>query len=205
VTWIRNLIQALSSRRRHHRIRLDGRDPAASRPPLLHGRKEYYEIPLQPKNFELDRSLKLEQEDRGKIMIGLCYAPAKSELTVRVIQCVNLIAMDANGYSDPFVKLNLKPGQDKFKKYKTEVKKRTLNPEYNEEFHYILSQQELQEKTLEITVWDKDFGTKNDFMGALVIGNRCSGERWSHWEVMMKQPYQRHDRWHSLCPELLLD
>uniref|UniRef100_A0A1I8IA64 C2 domain-containing protein n=1 Tax=Macrostomum lignano TaxID=282301 RepID=A0A1I8IA64_9PLAT len=35
------------------------------------------------------------KEGRGKIMIGLCYAPAKSELTVRVIQCVNLIAMDA--------------------------------------------------------------------------------------------------------------
>uniref|UniRef100_A0A1I8JQ69 DUF1336 domain-containing protein n=1 Tax=Macrostomum lignano TaxID=282301 RepID=A0A1I8JQ69_9PLAT len=50
--------------------------------------------PMTPMDYPILISLKLEDDDRGKILIGLYYAPAKNELTVRIIQCVNLIAMD---------------------------------------------------------------------------------------------------------------
>jgi hypothetical protein len=59
----------------------------------------------------------------------------------------------------------LKPDKDKKSKFKTTVKKRTLNPEYNEEFNYDIKHNELAKKTLEITVWDRDIGKANDFIG----------------------------------------
>lgn len=54
-------------------------------------------------------SLQMEQggevEERGKILVSLMYNTQKGGLVVGVVRCVHLAAMDANGYSDPFVKM----------------------------------------------------------------------------------------------------
>lgn len=44
-------------------------------------------------------------EERGKILVSLMYSTQQGGLIVGIIRCVHLAAMDANGYSDPFVKL----------------------------------------------------------------------------------------------------
>lgn len=76
--------------------------------------------------------------------------------------------MDFGHTSDPYCKLHLYPSTDVNNKYvfKTTVKKHTLNPEYNEEF--VFSHMQLQDligKTLRITVYDKDMGKKDDYIG----------------------------------------
>lgn len=43
--------------------------------------------------------------DRGRILLSLLYDTNKKQLTVGVIRCAALAAMDSNGYSDPYVKL----------------------------------------------------------------------------------------------------
>lgn len=53
---------------------------------------------------------------------------------MRVLRCAHLAPTDANGYSDPFGRLLLRPNLGKRSKYKTSVRKKTLNPEFNEEF-----------------------------------------------------------------------
>lgn len=55
-------------------------------------------------------------------------------LVVKIIRCQNLAVMDPTGSSDPYVKLSLIPDDAKKSKQKTKVKKRDLNPEYNEQF-----------------------------------------------------------------------
>uniref|UniRef100_A0A3P8VFJ9 Double C2 domain alpha n=1 Tax=Cynoglossus semilaevis TaxID=244447 RepID=A0A3P8VFJ9_CYNSE len=109
---------------------------------------------------EQQRSL----EERGRLLLCLQYL-ARGGLCVGVKRCAHLAAMDVNGYSDPYVKTYLKPDVQKKSKHKTAVIKKTLNPEFNEEFFYEISFSELATKTLEVTVWDYDLGRSNDFIG----------------------------------------
>ncbi len=51
-------------------------------------------------------------------------------LSIHILNSKDLAAADSNGLSDPYVKLYMLP--DKHTKRQTEVKKKTLNPVYNE-------------------------------------------------------------------------
>lgn len=44
-------------------------------------------------------------EERGRILLSLCYSSRQGGLLVGVLRCAHLAPMDANGYSDPFVRL----------------------------------------------------------------------------------------------------
>uniref|UniRef100_W5LKT0 Rabphilin 3A homolog (mouse), a n=1 Tax=Astyanax mexicanus TaxID=7994 RepID=W5LKT0_ASTMX len=104
--------------------------------------------------------------------------------------------MDSNGYSDPFVKC-LKPDMGKKAKNKTQIKKKTLNPEYNEEFSYEIKHGELAKKTLDISVWDYDMGKSNDFIGCQ-LGITAKGECLKHWYECLKNKDKKIERWHVL-------
>ncbi|POI26565.1 hypothetical protein CIB84_009685, partial [Bambusicola thoracicus] len=125
----------------------------------------------QKKNFNicLERVIPVDRggdvEERGKILVSLMYSTQQGGLIVGIVRCVHLAAMDANGYSDPFVKLWLKPDMGKKAKHKTQIKKKTLNPEFNEEFFYDIKHSDLAKKSLDISVWDYDIGKSNDYIG----------------------------------------
>lgn len=151
-----------------------------------------------PVNKSEDKSL----EERGRIMISLKYNTQKSCLVVGIIRCAHLAAMDANGFSDPYVKTYLKPDENKKSKHKTAVKKKTLNPEFNEEFCYDIKYADLTKKTLEVTVWDYDIGKSNDFIGGVSLGINANGERLKHWFDCLKNKDKKIERWHTLTNEL---
>uniref|UniRef100_A0A8C6F3S8 Synaptotagmin like 1 n=1 Tax=Monodon monoceros TaxID=40151 RepID=A0A8C6F3S8_MONMO len=66
---------------------------------------------------------------RGSLYFALRYEPGAAQLRVHVIQCQGLAAARRRR-SDPYVKSKLLP--DKQSKRKTSVKKRNLNPVFNE-------------------------------------------------------------------------
>ncbi|XP_051891275.1 double C2-like domain-containing protein beta [Pristis pectinata] len=166
--------------------------------------------PNQTKNFNicLEKQLPIDKtedkslEERGRILISLKYSSQKTGLVVGIARCAHLAAMDANGYSDPYVKIYLKPDADKKSKHKTAVKKKTLNPEFNEEFFYEIKQADLAKKTLEVTVWDYDIGKSNDFIGGVTLGINAKGERLKHWFDCLKSKDKKIERWHTLTNEL---
>ncbi|XP_044763277.1 rabphilin-3A isoform X2 [Coccinella septempunctata] len=138
---------------------------------------------------------------RGQILLSLCYSTRRRSLLVTVIECANLLPMDNNGFSDPFVKLQLRPDPHR-KKHKTTVKWKELNPVWNEQFAFETRPTELCTQSLYITVYDKDYGKSNDYLGGLVLGGLGSkGQRLKHWLDMIKYPDHHHKCWHNLSEE----
>ncbi|XP_037734819.2 rabphilin-3A isoform X6 [Chelonia mydas] len=140
-------------------------------------------------------------EERGKILVSLMYSTQQGGLIVGIVRCVHLAAMDANGYSDPFVKLWLKPDMGKKAKHKTQIKRKTLNPEFNEEFFYDIKHSDLAKKSLDISVWDYDIGKSNDYIGGCQLGITAKGERLKHWYECLKNKDKKIERWHTLQNE----
>ncbi|KAI3359227.1 hypothetical protein L3Q82_002608 [Scortum barcoo] len=146
-------------------------------------------------------------EERGRLLLSLQFLPPlaledkdvegggggggegrrSGGLCVGVKRCAHLAAMDVNGFSDPYVKIYLKPDIQKKSKHKTAVMKKTLNPEFNEEFFYEISLSELTNKALEVTVFyvrcNNKFGMQTDefefvfyFFTLMLLSIACKDE-----------------------------
>ena len=69
--------------------------------------------------------------------------------------------MDNGESSDPYCKLSM--GKEK---YKTKSIDGTVNPKWREAFDFNWFEE--YDNEIEITIWDKDVGSKDDFMGRSV-------------------------------------
>ncbi|MBZ3882082.1 Synaptotagmin-like protein 1, partial [Sciurus carolinensis] len=103
---------------------------------------------------------------RGSVHFALRFEPGASELRVHVIQCQGLAAA-RRGRSDPYVKSYLLP--DKQSKRKTAVKKRNLNPVFNEILQYSVPQAELSDRVLSLSVWHRESLGRNIFLGEVEV------------------------------------
>ncbi|KAG2460052.1 SYT10 protein, partial [Polypterus senegalus] len=97
-----------------------------------------------------------ESVDLGEIMYSLCYLPTAGRMTLTVIKCRNLKAMDITGSSDPYVKVSLMCDGRRLKKRKTTTKKNTLNPVYNEAIIFDIPPENVEQVSLSIMVMDYD-------------------------------------------------
>lgn len=86
-------------------------------------------------------------------------------LHVNIIRARNLLKKDLLGTSDPYVKLSLTG--EKLPAKKTTIKKRNLNPEWNEHFKLIVKDPTSQVLQLEVFDWDKVGG--HDRLGMQMI------------------------------------
>ncbi|MBA0623480.1 hypothetical protein Godav_008942 [Gossypium davidsonii] len=86
-------------------------------------------------------------------------------LDVTVVKAVKLQRKDLLGKSDPYVKLNLR--EEKVALKKTTVKRSNLNPEWNEEFSFVIKDPATQ--VLELRVYDWDQVGTHEEMGLNVV------------------------------------
>ncbi|XP_072228801.1 multiple C2 and transmembrane domain-containing protein 1-like isoform X2 [Leuresthes tenuis] len=102
-------------------------------------------------------------------------------VSIALIEGRNLTPMDPNGLSDPYVKFRLGP-----QKYKSKTVPKTLSPQWREQFDL-----HLYEETggvLEITVWDKDTGRRDDFIGRCQLDlSTLAKEQTHHLELPLEE------------------
>ncbi|ETN85837.1 C2 domain protein, partial [Necator americanus] len=106
-------------------------------------------------------------QEYGEILARIDYDFSQNKLAVTILEAHGLPAMDRNGMSDPYVKICILP--ERKQKYETKIIRNSLNPVYNETFLFSLPFNELQSKTLMLTVYDYDRLSKDDKMGQLSI------------------------------------
>ncbi|XP_030624760.1 synaptotagmin-6 [Chanos chanos] len=139
-----------------------------------------------------------ESVDLGEIMFSLCYLPTAGRLTLTVIKCRNLKAMDITGYSDPYVKVSLICDGKRLKKKKTTIKKNTLNPTYNEAIIFDIPPESMDNVSLHISVMDYDLVGHNEIIGVTRVGCSAEGLGRDHWNEMLAYPRKPIAHWHPL-------
>ncbi|XP_074554348.1 protein piccolo isoform X5 [Halichoeres trimaculatus] len=142
----------------------------------------------------------------GEIQLQIHYDKQLGNLIVHVLQARNLAPRDNNGYSDPFVKVYLLPGRGQVmvvqnasaeNKRKSKHAGKSVNPEWNQTVIYknILLEQ-LRKKTLEVSVWDYDKCSSNDFLGEVLIdlSNTAQLDNIPRWLPLKEQSEGDHHR-----------
>ncbi|KAF1573556.1 Synaptotagmin-like protein 4, partial [Eudyptes moseleyi] len=185
------------------------------------------EVPLDVWNFEshLEEFLPLHgkigadagglHQYKGELVVSMKYIPSSKhpgagnsrkgkmgeggELQVWIKEAKNLTAAKSGGTSDSFVKGYLLPHKNKASKRKTPVVKKTLNPHYNHTFVYNgVNPEDLQHICLELTVWDREPLSSNDFLGGvrLGVGNGMSNGQAVDW---MDSTGEELNLWQKMC------
>uniref|UniRef100_A0AAY4D655 C2 domain-containing protein n=1 Tax=Denticeps clupeoides TaxID=299321 RepID=A0AAY4D655_9TELE len=122
-------------------------------------------------------------EVRGTIRFAMNYVEKIGEFHICVVQCKDLaVAEPKRNRSDPYVKCYLMPDKTKLGKRKTSVKKKTLNPTYNEILKYKIAMETLKTQTLNLSVWHNDTFGRNSFLGEVDIDL----SKWSFSNTQMK-------------------
>lgn len=109
-----------------------------------------------PKLIHRNSSITLSagESKLGRIQLSLRYSVQRQKLIVVVHKIANLPLPqnDVHNIPDPYVKLYLLPDRYKETKRKTAVMKDNCNPVFDEQFEYVVSQADLNSRTLEVTV-----------------------------------------------------
>ncbi|NWZ77664.1 ESYT3 protein, partial [Poecile atricapillus] len=87
----------------------------------------------------------------GEIQLTVRYASIRQSLVVLVNGCRNLVPSSNRGV-DPYVRIYLLPDRRWISRKKTSVKKKTLNPQYDEKFEFFESLENVKKRTLDIAV-----------------------------------------------------
>ncbi|NXA09444.1 ESYT3 protein, partial [Sapayoa aenigma] len=87
----------------------------------------------------------------GEIQLTVRYASIRQSLVVLVNSCRNLVPSSNRGV-DPYVRIYLLPDRRWTSRKKTSVKKKTLNPQYDEKFEFFESLENVKKRTLDIAV-----------------------------------------------------
>lgn len=141
-------------------------------------------VTLFPRSTEDREALRQAQQQQQSLRLSDLHR--KSQLwrgivSIRLIEGRDLMPMDQNGLSDPYVKFKLGP-----QKYKSKTIPKTLNPQWREQFDLHLYDEE--GGILEISVWDKDIGRRDDFIGQCQLDlSKLSREKTHKLELELEE------------------
>uniref|UniRef100_A0A8B9ULD7 Unc-13 homolog D n=1 Tax=Anas zonorhyncha TaxID=75864 RepID=A0A8B9ULD7_9AVES len=117
----------------------------------------------------IQEQLDASSEKYGAVTIKALYRPSEQKLRVEVLNAVNLIPLDSNGSSDPFVQLTLEPRHEfpEVVARTTQCKRNELHPLFDEAFDFLIPPEKCRQEgaCLLLTVFDYDTLGANDLEG----------------------------------------
>uniref|UniRef100_A0A671NBL8 Synaptotagmin-like protein 2 n=1 Tax=Sinocyclocheilus anshuiensis TaxID=1608454 RepID=A0A671NBL8_9TELE len=130
---------------------------------------------------------------QGGIQFSLNYVHKLREFHIFVVQCQNLAAVDTKrNRSDPYVKSYLIPDPANLGKRKTAVKKKTLNPTYNEILRYRVRMEYLMSQVLNLSAWHNDTFGRNSFLGEIELDLSSWDFNDTEWKLLPLKPRTAH-------------
>ncbi|XP_076165334.1 extended synaptotagmin-like protein 2 isoform X2 [Ptiloglossa arizonensis] len=129
----------------------------------------------------------------GRIQMSLRYSVQRQKLIIVIHKIANLPLPqnDPHNIPDPYVKLYLLPDRHKETKRKTAVIKDNCNPIFDEQFEYVVSQADLNTRTLEVLVCTQK--------GWLSTGSNVMGQ--VHLNLSEIDVTKSFTSWYDLQPE----
>lgn len=138
---------------------------------------------------------------KGNLLLSLTYQPKRHLMHAIILKATNLKKQDVIGLADPYVKVYLVHKGKQQSKWKTKVKKNTLNPVFNESFQFSIPKTgiNLKDVSLDLVVMDYDRFSRDDRMGFVTIGEQSTHESGrKHWADMLSSPGHSVSQWHPI-------
>ncbi|XP_036979259.1 regulating synaptic membrane exocytosis protein 1-like isoform X9 [Acanthopagrus latus] len=128
----------------------------------------------------------------GKLSVKLWYDKVGHQLTVNVLQAVELPLRPDGRPRSPYVKMYFLPDRSDKSKRRTKTVKKTCEPKWNQTFVYThVHRRDFRNHMLELTIWDQPRSPEEDstFMGEILIELETALlDDKPHW-----YPLQTHD------------
>ncbi|XP_014672472.1 PREDICTED: BAI1-associated protein 3-like isoform X2 [Priapulus caudatus] len=105
----------------------------------------------------------------GVLTVRVYYNFSSEELSVEILNAKDIIPLDTNGLSDPFVMIELVPSHNfpTCQVQRTKIVKKSLNPLFDESFGFTVNPDQCRHESamVQFTVMDHDIMFANDFAG----------------------------------------
>ncbi|XP_064649839.1 synaptotagmin-5-like isoform X2 [Lineus longissimus] len=109
----------------------------------------------------------IQEENIGSINFSLDYNYETGLMTVRVIQARDLVPRDLSGTANPYCQVSILPSRRAI--MQTKHVKKTLNPEFEEEFLFEVLPNNLATRTLQILIFDYDQFSRDEVLGQVHV------------------------------------
>lgn len=109
----------------------------------------------------------IEEESQGTVHVSLEHNAETGILTVNLVSAHNLLPRDLTYTANPYCRLTLLPGQRA--SAQSRIHRKTLNPEFEEEFIFELTSEEVATSTLEVSFYEYDQFSKDECVGYVRI------------------------------------
>ncbi|XP_038608258.1 extended synaptotagmin-3 [Tachyglossus aculeatus] len=88
----------------------------------------------------------------GEVQLSVRYAPLRRCLVVLVCGCRNLLPCGRSSVVDAYVRVYLLPDRGRAGRKRTSIRRRTVNPQYDERFEFSVGPEEVTGRSLDVAV-----------------------------------------------------
>lgn len=105
--------------------------------------------------------------------------------------------------ADPYVKLALYCDGVRLSKANTRVKRRSLNPVFNEKFNFNVSADQISLTTVVLKIVNhSEINVGGGGLGTVILGFDSFGSGQEQWKSMIESPSRHIEKWHKLHKDL---